>query len=120
LTRYRKRLVQGRAQEALRVQKLLEDAGVKLASVATDILGKSGRAMLDALVAGERDPKVLAEMALGRMRVKVPALREALATARFPRPSRLDAGRAPGPHRRPRCSRRARQRRSRSVDGPFC
>jgi transposase len=75
LTRYRKKLTQSRAQESLRVQKLLEDAGVKLASVTTDILGRSARAMLDALVGGERDPGVLAEMALGRMRPKVPALR---------------------------------------------
>lgn len=83
LTRYRKKLTQGRAQEVLRVQKLLEDAGVKLASVATDIVGRSGRDMLDALVAGQRDPAVLAELARGAMRRKRPALREALATARF-------------------------------------
>jgi transposase len=83
LTRYRKKLVQGRAQEVLRVQKLLEDAGVKLASVATDIVGRSGRDMLDALVAGQRDPAVLAELARGTMRRKLPALREALATAHF-------------------------------------
>ena len=83
LTRYRKKLVQSRAQEVQRVQKLLEDAGVKLASVASDVLGRSGRDMLDALVAGERDPAVLADKALGKMRKKIPALREALATARF-------------------------------------
>ncbi|MDQ1397581.1 MAG: transposase [Acidimicrobiaceae bacterium] len=83
LTRYRKKMVQARAQEAQRVQKLLEDAGVKLTEVISDVLGRSGRAMLDALVAGQRDPAVLAELALGKMRPKIPVLREALATARF-------------------------------------
>ncbi len=71
LTRYRKRLVQDRARESLRVQKVLEDAGVKLASVATDVLGVSARAMLDGLIGGERDPDVFADMALGRMRPNV-------------------------------------------------
>ena len=83
LTRYRKRLVQDRTREAQRVQKVLEDAGVKLASVASDVLGVSGRRMLDALIAGERDPDVLAELALARMRAKLPELRRALAAARF-------------------------------------
>jgi len=78
LTRYRKRLVQGHAAECQRIQKTLEDAGIRLDSVASDILGVSGRAMLRALVAGERDPEVLAEMAKGRMRNKLPELREAL------------------------------------------
>src|SRR5207249_1740192 len=58
--------------------KALEDTGIKLDCVATDILGKSGRAMLDALVAGTTDPEVLAELASGRMRAKIPALQEAL------------------------------------------
>ena len=83
LTRYRKRLVQDRARESLRVQKVLEDAGVKLASVATDVLGVSARAMLDGLIGGERDPDVLADMALGRMRPKRDLLRDALAASRF-------------------------------------
>jgi len=78
LTRYRKSLIQERAREANRVHKLLEDAGIKLATVATDVLGTSGRAMLEALVHGTRDPGVLAELARGRMRTKLPALREAL------------------------------------------
>jgi transposase len=56
----------------------LEDAGIKLDSVATDVLGVSGRAMLEALVAGERDPQVLAELAKGRLRAKLPQLRQAL------------------------------------------
>lgn len=78
LTRYRKRLIQLRGSEVQRIQKCLEDAGIKLDSVASDVLGMSGRAMLDALVAGERDPEVLAELALGRLRSKIPALRRAL------------------------------------------
>src|SRR5215218_916012 len=61
-----------------RIQKTLEDAGIKLDSVATDVLGASGRALLAALVAGERDPQVLAELAKGRLRAKLPQLRQAL------------------------------------------
>jgi transposase len=79
LTRYRKSLIQERAREANRVHKMLEDAGIKLATVARDVLGMSGRAMLEALVQGTRDPAVLAELARGRMRAKLPALRQALA-----------------------------------------
>ncbi|HEX3213399.1 MAG TPA: IS110 family transposase, partial [Actinomycetota bacterium] len=78
LTRYRKRLIQAHASEGQRVQKTLEDAGIKLDSVATDVLGVSGRAMLGALVAGERDPKTLAELAKGKLRKKLPQLRQAL------------------------------------------
>lgn len=78
LTRYRTKLVQERARETQRIQKLLEDAGIKLDSVATDILGKSCRRMLEALIAGERDPEVLAEMAMTRMRPKIGELRHAL------------------------------------------
>lgn len=78
LTRYRKRLTQIRVQEAQRIEKVLEDAGVKLAAVASDHLGVSGRAMLEALVAGARDPEVLAEMARGRLRRRIPELRRAL------------------------------------------
>lgn len=79
LTRYRTKLVQERVRETQRIQKLLEDAGIKLDSVATDVLGKSSRAMLEALIAGERDPRRLAEMALTRMRPKIPELRRAMA-----------------------------------------
>jgi transposase len=78
LTRYRKRLIQIHTAETQRIDKTLQDAGIKLDSVASDLLGVSGRAMLTALVAGERDPKVLAELARGRLRNKLPALREAL------------------------------------------
>lgn len=78
LTRYRVKLVEERVRETQRVQGLLEDAGIKLDSVVSDILGKSARSMLDALLAGERDVRVLAEMAQTRMRPKIPELRMAL------------------------------------------
>jgi transposase len=78
LTRRRAILLAERTREKQRMEKLLEDAGVKLSVVATDIFGKSGRAMLDALIAGQRDGQVLAELALGRLRKKIPALAEAL------------------------------------------
>jgi transposase len=79
LTRYRKALVQEQTREANRLHKVLEDAGVKLASVASDVLGVSGRAMLAALVEGTTDPDVLADLARGHLRKKLPALRQALA-----------------------------------------
>jgi len=78
LTRYRKRLIQTHTAEQQRVQKVLEDAGIKLDSVASDVLGVSGRAMLRALIAGERDPDTLAELARGVLRKKIPTLRLAL------------------------------------------
>jgi transposase len=78
LTRYRKTQIAERAREANRLHKALEDTGIKLDCVASDILGASGRSMLDALVAGTTDPQVLAELAKGRLRVKLLALREAL------------------------------------------
>jgi transposase len=78
LTRYRKRLIQTHTAECQRIQKVLEDAGIKLDSVASDVLGVSGRAMLRALIAGERDPDRLAELAKGTLRKKIPQLREAL------------------------------------------
>ena len=78
LTRYRTTLATERTREAQRLEKELEDAGIKLSSVATDILGVSGRAMLAALIDGERDAQVLAEMAKARMRPKIPQLVQAL------------------------------------------
>ena len=78
LTRYRKTQIQDRQREAARLHKILEDTGIKLDCVASDILGKSGRDMLDALVSGTTDPGVLADLARGRLRTKIPALREAL------------------------------------------
>jgi transposase len=78
LTRYRKTQIQERAREANRLHKGLEDTGIKLDCVATDILGKSGRAMLDALCSGTTDPELLADLAKGRLRAKIPALKESL------------------------------------------
>jgi len=78
LTRYRKRLVQDRAQQCNRLQKLLESANIKLAAVASDILGASGRAMLEALIAGKQTPEEMAELAKGRMRQRKGDLRLAL------------------------------------------
>lgn len=78
LTRYRKTQIQERQREVNRLHKALEDAGIKLDCVAADILGKSGRDMLDALVAGTTDPNVLADMARRQMRKKIPLLQEAL------------------------------------------
>jgi len=77
-TRYRRHLVQACTAEKARCEKLLEDAHLKLSSVITDIHGVSGREMLTAIIAGERDPKVLAQMARTRMRAKIRALEEAL------------------------------------------
>ena len=78
LTRYRKSLISERQREANRLHKLLEDAGVKLSCVATNVLGMSGRAMLEALISGTRDPEVLAELAQGKLRKKIPQLKQAL------------------------------------------
>jgi transposase len=78
LTRYRKTQIADRQREAARLHKILEDTGIKLGCVATDILGKSGRDMLDALVSGTTNPTVLADLARGQLRKKIPALREAL------------------------------------------
>jgi transposase len=78
LTRYRKSNIRDRQREANRLHKILEDTGIKLDCVASDLLGKSGRAMLDALVSGTTDPNVLANLARGVLRKKLPALREAL------------------------------------------
>jgi transposase len=78
LTRYRKAQIQERTREAQRLDKILQDAGIKLSSVASDILGVSGRAMLAALVEGGRDPEALAALAKGTLRKKIPLLRNAL------------------------------------------
>jgi transposase len=77
VTRYRADLVAVRTAEKQRTEKLLEDAQIKLSVVATDIFGVSGRAMMAAMVAGERNPKVLAQLARARMRAKITALEEA-------------------------------------------
>lgn len=79
LTRHRKALVEDRSRVAQRLDKVLQDAGIKLSSVSSTMLTKSARAMLRALVAGERDPKVLAGLARGRLRSRIPQLEEVLA-----------------------------------------
>ena len=78
LTRQRSQLVAEKASVANRIQKVLEDAHIKLAGVATDVLGVSGRAMIRALIAGQEDPEQLAELARRRLRRKLPELRAAL------------------------------------------
>lgn len=78
LTRYRTKLTQERARVVNRVQKLLEGANIKLASVATDVMGVSARAMLEEIAAGQTDPKLMANLARGRMRSKIPELEKAL------------------------------------------
>ena len=82
LTRYRTRLIDDHSREVNRVQKVLEDANLKLASVASDVMGVSGRAILEQLIEGQRDPVVLADLAKGRLREKRAALEQAL-TGRF-------------------------------------
>jgi transposase len=72
LTRYRAAVTQDRTREVQRLQNTLEDAGIKLDAMVSDVIGASARRMLAALIGGERDPQVLAELALGRMRPKVP------------------------------------------------
>jgi transposase len=78
LTRARTVITRARTKEIQRLEKLLEDAGIKLSAVASNIVGVSGRAMLEALIAGQRDPAVLADLAKQRLREKIPALTEAL------------------------------------------
>ena len=78
LTRYRRAQVQERTRETQRLDKILQDAGIKLSSVASDILAMSGRAMLAALIDGRSDPAAMADLAKGRMRTKLPALTKAL------------------------------------------
>ena len=82
LTRARTAIIRERGREVQRLEKLLEDAGIKLSAVASDITGVSGRLMLAALIEGQRDPRVLADLAKRRLRSKIPALTEAL-TGRF-------------------------------------
>jgi transposase len=78
LTRSRASLAQERSRIANRIQKVLEDTNIKLGSVASDVLGVSGRQMLEAILAGEQDPEKLANLARGTLRKKIPELRRAL------------------------------------------
>jgi transposase len=79
LTRYRRRLVEARTREVQRLDKLMQDAGIKLTSVSSRLLTKSGLAMIESMLAGQTDPDALAELAMGRLRAKIPELRQALA-----------------------------------------
>jgi transposase len=78
LTRYRRALVQDRTREQQRIEKLLEDAQIKISSVLSELHGVTGRAMMDALIAGQRDPRALAQLAKGRARKNTERLQEAL------------------------------------------
>jgi hypothetical protein len=78
LSRYRKSLVQERAREVNRVHKVLETANIKLSWVATDVLGKSGRDMLSALIEGTTDAEILSDLARGKLRKQLPQLQQAL------------------------------------------
>lgn len=78
LTRYRTELVQERARQVQRLYKVLQDAGIKLSSVASNVVGVSGRLMIEALQKGTDDPEALAELARGRLRAKIPELKKAL------------------------------------------
>jgi transposase len=78
LTRYRRKLVESQAAERNRLQRLLESCNIKLSSVASDVFGKSGRAIVQALIAGDSCPEAMAQLALGRLRVKVEQLQTAL------------------------------------------
>lgn len=78
LTRYRKTQIDARVAEIQRLEKLLQDAGIKLSSVASKVLTQSGRLMVEALIAGQRDPAALADLAKGKLRPKIPQLTEAL------------------------------------------
>ena len=82
-TRYRKKLIEQRTSEGQRLAKVLEDAGIKIDSVASRLLGKSGRAMIEALIAGERDPARLAGLALGVLRRKIPTSWQMACDGRF-------------------------------------
>ena len=83
LTRYRKVTIDGRTREWQRLERLLQDAGIKLSSVASRLTLVSVRAMVEALIAGERDPEVLAGLAQGKLKAKIPQLQEALVASRF-------------------------------------
>ena len=78
LTRYRKTQIDARVSEIQRLEKLLQDAGIKLTSVASKVITQSGRLMVEALIAGQRDPAALADLAKGKLRPKIPQLTEAL------------------------------------------
>ncbi len=122
LTRYRADLVGVRTAEKNRVEKLLEDACIKLSVVASDIFGVSGRAMMAALIGGERDPKVLAEMARSSMRTQDSAVGGGVRRASprdVRRPSPVPAGPDADPDRRRDRRHRRGGDRDRGPPGPF-
>ncbi len=96
LTRYRKTQIDVRAAEIARLEKVLQDAGIKLTSVASKVLTQSGRAMVEALIAGERDPAALAGLAKGKLRPKIPPADRGPARP-LRRASRYRRGPHPGP-----------------------
>jgi len=117
LTRYPKVQIEERTREVQRLEKVLQEAGIKLSCVATRVLGVSGRAMLEALIEGTTDPEVLAELARGRLRSKIPALKEALEGS-FSSHHALMASRNLV-HRLPRRDHRAVECRDRAGACPF-
>ncbi len=120
LTRARTAITRERGREVQRLEKLLEDAGIKLSAVASDILGVSGRAMLEALIAGNHDPVVLADLAKRRLRSKIPELTEAL-TGRFNEHhaflARVHSGPDRPPHHRDRGPHRPDRGDDRALSG---
>ena len=118
LTRYRKKTIQARTRELQRLSKVLEDAGIKIDSVASSITTLSARDMIEALIAGERDPRVLANLARGTMRTQDPGSDDGLRRA-VRRPSRPAGPDAPGPHRPPHVHDRGVGRADRAGLAPF-
>ena len=118
LTRDRKAQIRDRQREAGRLHKIMEDTGIKLDCVASDMLGMSGRAMLQALIEGTTDPNVLADLALGKLRLKLPALREAL-QGRFDTQHAIIVGRILAQIDYPRRSDHRDLHRDRGPDRPF-
>ena len=118
LTRYRRTLIRERAREKQRLEKILEDAQIKLSAVVSDLFGVSGRAMIEALIAGQRSPRALARLARGTLRTKTRILEDAL-TGHFGRPPRLLVPDDARPHRRAVQPDRAARRPGRAGDRPL-
>ena len=115
LTRYRKTQIDARVAEIQRLEKLLQDAGIKLTSVASKVLTQSGRLMVEALIAGQRDPAALAQLAKGKLRPKIPAVDRGAGRA-LRRASRGGRRAGAGPHRLPGCQHRGVDRADRHPD----
>ena len=119
LTRYRRTLIHERTREKQRVEKLLEDTQIKLSAVVSDMFGVSGRQMLEALIAGQRDPKVLAQLAQSQDALQAGRLGRGAHRA-LPRPPRLPVADDAGPHRRARRPGRAADRPDPGAARPVC